>query len=98
MRIDGTPRYRVGEDLVVFLRRDPEAPEFFRTYGMAQGKFNVVPGTPGVPSTVHRELSDMTFARWQDGNMVLEAHPDERPLQLDNLLDLIVRVAREGAL
>ncbi len=66
MRIDGTPQYRVGEEVVLFLERDPEVPEYFRTFAMAQGKFMVIHGVPGTSSVVARDTRDLAFARLDD--------------------------------
>lgn len=66
MRIDGTPQYRVGEEVVVFLERDPEVSSYFRTYAMAQGKFIVVHGVPGTSSVVARDTRDLAFGRLGD--------------------------------
>jgi len=67
MWISGTPRYEVGEEVIVFLRRDPLDATVYRTYGMAQGKFRVLHGTPGVPSIVTRDLETISFVSWLDG-------------------------------
>lgn len=38
------PAFAVGEDVVVFLRADPEAPGQYRTYGWFQGKLTLLGG------------------------------------------------------
>jgi len=68
--IDGTPQYRVGEEVVVFLRRDA-AEGSYRTYAMAQGKFIVLRGVPGTSGQVRRDLEGMSFASWGDRGMQL---------------------------
>jgi hypothetical protein len=90
--IDGTPHYRVSEEVIVFLRRDPESPGMFRTYAMAQGKFVVARGVPGVPTVVERDLSDLSFARWSGGHMRVSRASLPPTMQLDNFL-LVVRNA-----
>ncbi len=83
--IDGTPRYRVGEEVIVFLRRDPEQTDRYRTYAMAQGKFVVLRGVPGSSGQVRRDLEGMSFARWAGGGMLLD--PAEAPVMaLDTFL------------
>ncbi|MEM9187837.1 MAG: hypothetical protein AAGF12_01575 [Myxococcota bacterium] len=72
MWIDGTPRYAVGEEVVVFLRRDPAYPNDYRTHGMVQGKFVLTRGLPGVPDVVHRDTESIAFARWTENGMTLE--------------------------
>ena len=70
MRVDGVPTYRVGDRVVVFLRRVGNA---YCTVAMAQGAFFVVPGVPGVADTVVRDTSAMSFASWASGAMTLHA-------------------------
>jgi len=91
MRIEGTPRYAPGEQVVVFLAVHPAHPSDYRTYGMVQGRFVVIPGVPGVPTTVRRDLSAITFAHWVDGQMTLAPAQDGPVMQLDGFLDLIRR-------
>ncbi len=45
MAVEGVPRYRGGEEVVVFLYRTPAG--FLRTRGLGQGKFTVVPDPQG---------------------------------------------------
>ncbi|GAB4198454.1 MAG: hypothetical protein OHK0013_07620 [Sandaracinaceae bacterium] len=70
MWIEGTPRYHRGEETVVFLRALPDG--HFRTYGMAQGHFEVRPGVPGVESSVVRDTSAIGMARWARGPMEIQ--------------------------
>ncbi|MCA9615573.1 MAG: hypothetical protein KC586_22610 [Myxococcales bacterium] len=93
MRIDGTPTYGLGEEVVLFLERRPEAPYDLRTLGMVQGKFLVRHGLGDVPTTVRRDLSGIAFARWAEGRQTV-SHPNEQPtMRLDAFLDY-VRQAR----
>jgi len=68
--IAGTPIYRVGEEVIVFLER---ADGRLRTYAMAQGRFEIRRGVGGAPDHLQRDLSDIAFVRWQGGAMQLEA-------------------------
>jgi hypothetical protein len=70
MWIEGTPRYRRGEEVVVFLRALPGGR--FRTYGMAQGHFEVRPGVPGVEPSVVRDTSAIGMASWVRGTMSIQ--------------------------
>jgi len=70
--ISGTPRYRAGEEVFVFLRHDPETPGAYRTYGMAQGKFVLLRGVPGTTSVLRRDLAGLGFATWSAGQMQVE--------------------------
>lgn len=65
--IAGTPRYRVNEEVVVFLRRLPTGA--YRTHGMAQGHFEVLPGVPGTASRVARDTQTIGMATWHNGQM-----------------------------
>jgi len=94
--IDGTPWYRPGEEVVVFLRRDPERPDYYRTYGMVQGKFVVRQGVGGVPTTVRRDLGSIAFAHWTDGEMTVQQAGPEPAMQFDALEDRILRVLSLG--
>ncbi|MBJ74449.1 MAG: hypothetical protein CMN31_24490 [Sandaracinus sp.] len=88
MWIDGTPRYQVGEEVIVFLERDPNDPHYFRTYAMAQGKFVVTQGVGGAPATVSRDAASVGFARWLDGRMTIESGGHE-VMPLDTFLATI---------
>jgi len=81
MRIAGTPEYRVGERVVVFLWRDPLGR--LRTYGMVQGRFVVRAGVD-MPTTVERDLHDVGFAQWGNGQMTV-THLDDVPITLAQL-------------
>lgn len=67
--IDGTPRYRDGEEVVVFLGRLPGGA--FRTVGMEQGRFDVVvtASGAGITTLVERDTSTIAFASWVNGRM-----------------------------
>jgi len=95
MRIDGVPRYARGEEVIVFLERHPEHPDHYRTFQMVQGKFVVMHGTPGVPSTVKRDLDGVGFARWaESGEMSVGPFNGPAVMQLDGFVDLIVGGSR----
>lgn len=93
MAIDGVPNYRIGEEVVIFLEEDPEAPRFYRTYGMVQGKWVVRHGVPGVPDTVVRDAEAISFARWTEGGMTLQPG-DQRALSLEDFLDRVASALR----
>jgi hypothetical protein len=93
---EGTPRYQVGEEVVVFLERRDEAPRDLRTFAMVQGKFVVRPGVPGVADTVSRDLSGIAFARWANGHQTVSAPGRQPAMELDAFLDHVRRV-RGGA-
>ncbi|MFW5920894.1 MAG: hypothetical protein ACOCUS_03565 [Polyangiales bacterium] len=100
MRIDGTPTYERGEEVLLFLKRHPDRPDVYKTHQMIQGKFIITRGAPGVPSTVRRDLDAVAFARWTDDRMTVEHGQSGPRIQLEELLRLVRRVvgttARDG--
>ncbi len=77
--IAGTPRFRLGEECVVFLRALPGGT--YRTYAMAQGHFEVRPGVPGVAARVVRDTSAMGLASWtREAMQVREGTVSSMPL------------------
>lgn len=96
MWIDGTPRYAVGEEVIVFLERDPNDPAYYRTYAMSQGKFVVIHGLPGVPAAVARDTRAIAFAQWASGRMTI-SHGGREVMQLDAFVDLVRGAARLDA-
>lgn len=89
--IDGTPRYRANEEVVVLLKRDAEG--HLRTLGMVQGKFVVRRGAPGVQTLMVRDLSSVGFARWTDGQMTIEQHRGDPAMPFDAFAALVRRMA-----
>ena len=81
----------------LYVLRRHEGSSDYRTHGMSQGKFSVLQGVPGVPATLHRELSTLSFARWDQDGMRVEAAADEPVMQLTPFLDWVRnRVASEA--
>ncbi len=68
--IAGTPRYRGGEECIVFLRALPDGS--YRTYAMAQGHFEVRPGVPGVAAVVVRDTSAVGLVSWVRDAMTIQ--------------------------
>ena len=94
LRIDGTPGYSHGEEVVVFLEARMHG---YRTYAMAQGKFSVQHGVPGVPSVARRDLSSIAIADvGVDGTSVQPAAA-EPVMQLEALLARVRELSAEGA-
>jgi hypothetical protein len=96
VRFDGTPEYRAGEEVVVFLERRTDGPRDLRTLAMVQGKFEVRHGAPGVPSCVLRDLSGIAFARWADGQQTVSEPGDDPAMELETFLDFVRRVRRDA--
>lgn len=85
LRIDGTPEYRPQQRVVVFLHRVDGR---LRTLQMAQGAFEVLPGVPGTPSIVQRDLEAIGLARWTEGQMSVE-HGGRSAMRLDDFLAFV---------
>lgn len=96
MWIEGTPRYHRGEEAVVFLRALPGGAH--RTFGMAQGHFEVRHGVPGVEPVVVRDTSAIGMASWARGPMELQPGV-VRTMPLAAFLDYVhdLAVATGGA-
>lgn len=95
LRVEGTPRFHVDEEVVLFLERGPSGG--LRTYGMVQGKFEVRPAAEGTPKTVVRDFEELGLVRWSDGQMHLRAGGKEPASTLEDLLTYIeARVSREA--
>jgi hypothetical protein len=72
MKVSGTPRFTLGEEVVVFLRTDPADRAQFQVVGMSQGKFHVERpekgGAVAVPS-----VEGLAFAKpGSDGKMKID--------------------------
>ncbi|MCA9608932.1 MAG: hypothetical protein KC619_25190 [Myxococcales bacterium] len=89
LAIAGTPVYRAGEEVIVFLER---ADGRLRTYAMAQGRFEIRRGIGGVPDYVTRDLSDVAFVRWSAGGMTV-GHGNDVPVALETFVDHVRRIA-----
>lgn len=89
LAIAGTPVYRPGEEVVVFLER---ADGRLRTYAMAQGRFEIRRGVGGVPDYVTRDLSDVALVRWGAGGMHVD-HGQDAPMALEVFVEHIRRIA-----
>lgn len=89
--IDGTPRYRVNEEVVVLLKRDREG--HLRTHGMVQGKFVVLRGAPGVATVMVRDLSSVGFARWVDGQMTIAQRTADPAMDFEHFAALVRQMA-----
>lgn len=90
----GLPSYRPTEEVIVFLGRNGAT---YRTSNLVQGKFVVRRGVRGVPSTVGRDLSEISLIRWTEGGMAIThgTHGAEAELEvfLDYLRQLVTPVA-----
>jgi hypothetical protein len=60
MEASGVARFALGEEVLVFLRRDPDGA--YRTRGLAQGKMRLVRETATGRAYADRDLSGLTFA------------------------------------
>lgn len=90
MKVSGTPKFTMGEEVVVFLRLDPIDPQQFQVIGMSQGKFHVERPLKGgallVPSA-----EGLAFARpGSDGRMKIDPqHEDPARVPLESLRERV---------
>ena len=94
MTITGTPTFRAGEEVVLFLRSTPDG---LRTLGMVQGQFVVQRGVPGTADVVVRDTSEVGLATWEGGPMsVVEGGRESMELQafLAWIRDAVVQSGR----
>jgi hypothetical protein len=94
--IDGTPRYRAGREVIVFLRRLPSGA--YRTVGMEQGYFEVVHRAPSDGGFVERDTSSIAFASWVDGEMQVHEGGRSPSVPLDTFVGFVVSVLDQLAL
>lgn len=95
MVIEGTPEYRVGDEVVVFLRRTPEGA--LRTYAMVQGQFHIVRGVGGAEDVVVRDTRAVGFASWASGPMTIE-HGGVRAMRLGDFLGYLRQMVEQAEL
>ena len=86
MRIAGTPSYRAGEEVVLFLRALPSGE--YRTYAMAQGAFEVLPAIGAAQPIVVRDTRAVSMARWASGAMQID-HGQRAEMPLAAFLDYV---------
>lgn len=98
--IDGTPRYRDGEEVIVFLRRLPNGS--FRTVGMEQGRFDVVRAVDVAARTartvVQRDTSTLAFASWVNGEMQVHDGGRSPSVDYDTFVGFVASVLEQLAL
>lgn len=83
MAVPGNAAFKPGEEVVLFLMRDDR---YHYVVGLAQGKYHVSTAADG-RKTVSRDLSGLSFARWdRSGRMRVGPRFElERPMTLDAL-------------
>lgn len=95
--IAGTPRYAVGDEVVVFLRRLPTGS--YRTLGLAQGRFEVRyavgPDLVG-RRVVARDTGDLSYARVADGATTITEGGPSAEVDYDRFVALVRSVLDEG--
>lgn len=93
--IEGTPRYRDGEEVIVFLRRLPNGA--FRTVGMEQGRFEVIHevDASGGRTVVERDTSHVGFASWVDGHMQVRDGARSPSVEYDVFVGFVASVLEQ---
>ncbi len=94
MAIAGVPRYRAGQEVLLFLERRAGHASAYRTYAMAQGTFVVRRGVPGVQDVVRRDLRDLGLAAWSQGRFRVRRREGVEEASLHDVLARIERVVR----
>ncbi len=91
-RVSGDARLEAGADVVLCLRRG--AGVVYLT-AMAQSAWYVAAQAPGVAPEVHRDLSGLTLARMQGGQVRVIEHPAADPREtLPQLVSSLAALAR----
>ena len=85
--VGGDARFEVGEEVVVFLRDNPDGKPFLHMIGLSQGKFRVERSEDQVLAV--RELSDLSLVRPRDGRLEPVDAPGVSTLNLEELEDAI---------
>lgn len=85
----GLPSYRPNEEVILFLSRNGSS---YRTSNLVQGKFAVRRGVRGVPSTVGRDLSEISLVRWTRGRMAISHGTHGPQTELEVFLDYLRRI------
>lgn len=83
--VSGTPNYEVGQDVVVFLRKDEAHPSTYRTLEMTQGKFTLMKSSKTGEAMAVRDLSDVSFARWRRNKLELVEPPTQKPITIASM-------------
>ena len=92
--VGGDAHFEVGEEVVVFLRRNPAGESYFHVIGLAQGKFRVV--RSGERSLAVRDLSELSLMRPLEGRFVpLPEAGAPESIALDELERAIDAAARD---
>ncbi len=89
-RVDGTPKYTPGEDLLLFLEKDAGG---FRTLGMVQGCFHIKQESAG--EIAERNLGGVSLLQRNAGRVAFEPGGPRPAMLLENLLDFVRRRVRE---
>ena len=95
MKVAGTPRFSIGEEVVVFARRHPGSATDYQVIGMSQGKFRIERGEDGKTLAVPG-IEGIAFARAR-GKGPLRVDPSARgegPLALSALRQRVIAVTR----
>ena len=95
MKVSGTPRFTLGEEVVVFLRNDPVDPAQFQVIGMSQGKFHVERPEKG-GAVVVPSIEGLAFAKpGADGKMMVDpTNVDAARIPLSTMRDRVLAAVR----
>jgi hypothetical protein len=91
--VSGSPRYTVGEEVVVFLTRMAGKEAIYRTLEMTQGKFRIFKDAKSGEQLMARDYSEVSVARWRKKGLEISEASAQKPVPLD-ALKARVRVLR----
>lgn len=96
--IPGMPRFAPGQEVLLFLRADPEGePDMYAVFGMVQGFFLLLQDPETNETVAVQQLVDVTVAsQGPDGTIVPEKSLDPVVMEIDTLVAWI-RDARAAA-
>jgi hypothetical protein len=94
-RVVGAPRFRPGEQVLLFLKAEDDA---YVPFGLALGVYRIDRGRGAAPARVARHADGLRVAERRDGRMVL-SDADEAPVALSALVARVqaLLAAGEGA-
>lgn len=81
--VAGSPHFALGEQVVVFLARDPDRLETYRTLDMTQGKYHVLDEAGQSGRMAVRDLSDVSMVRWRRSRMQVVDPGEPKPVSVD---------------
>ncbi len=83
--VSGSPRYAVGEEVVVFLTRIAGQEIVYSTLEMTQGKFRIVKDAKSGDRLMVRDYTEVSLARWRRKGLEISEASAPKPIRFDTL-------------